>query len=157
MKITKLLVRRSEIINWRYMRIANRCRIIVILTFLLAAIGCVSVQTNYCAQDEKLSINDLMYFGTAKPDGVVTPGQWAEFLKNSVTPRFPQGFTAWRASGQWKGSDGIIMQEESFALSIVHPDDKSSDEAIRSIIREYKLQFNQEAVLRVRSHACSSF
>ena len=49
------------------------------------------------------------------------------------------------------------MQEESFALNIVHPDDTSSDQAIRSIIREYKLQFNQEAVLRVRSHDCASF
>jgi hypothetical protein len=139
------------------MQITNYCHIIVISAFLLAATGCASVQTNYCAQDEKLFINDLMYFGTTKPNGVVTPRQWAGFLKNSVTSRFPQGFTTWRASGQWKGSDGKIMREESFALSIVHPDDESSDKAIRSIIKEYKLQFKQEAVLRVRNHACSSF
>jgi hypothetical protein len=139
------------------MRITAYIRTIVISTLLLIATGCASVQMNHCAQDEKLSINDLMYFGTTKPDGVVTPGQWAGFLKNSVIPRFPQGFTTWRASGQWKGSDGKIMQEESFALSIVHLGDESSDKAIRSIIREYKLQFSQEAVLRVRNHACSSF
>lgn len=99
----------------------------------------------------------MIYFGTTMPGGVVTSSQWAEFLKSSVTPRFPQGFTVWRAYGQWRNPDGKIRQEESFVLSIAHPDDRPSNEAVLSIIGEYKSQFKQEAVLRVKSRACASY
>jgi len=131
--------------------------LIVLASFVLVVTGCACLQTHQCSQDENFSVSNLIYFGASKPDGVVTPEQWADFLKNNVTPRFPTGFTEWKASGQWKNTDGKILQEESFVLNIVHPDDKSGDESIRSIIREYKAQFGQEAVLRVRSAACASF
>jgi hypothetical protein len=75
----------------------------------------------------------------------------------SVTPRFPHGLTAWQASGQWKGADGAIVREASFVLNLMHADDERADSAIRSITAEYKARFNQEAVLRVKSHACTSF
>jgi hypothetical protein len=135
----------------------TRLHIILIFVVMLLTAGCASMQTIQCAQHEQLSVNDLIYFGATKPDGIVTKEQWAEFLKKSVTPRFPQGLTVWQASGQWRDASGKIMQEGSFILNIVHPDDKSSDEAVRSIIREYKAQFNQDAVLRTRSPVCASF
>ncbi len=130
---------------------------LVISAFLLVATGCASVQTIHCTPDQERAVNDLMYFGTAKPGGAVTPEQWAEFLKNSITPRFPQGLTVWRASGQWRGADGITIPEETYVLCIVHPDDQSSDQAIRAIVQEYKRQFSQESVLRVTSQSCASF
>ena len=100
-----------------------------------------------------------MYFGTAKPTGggIVTPGEWAEFLRTAVTPRFPQGLTVWPASGQWKTAAGAIAREDSFVLSLVHPGDEHSDRAVRAIAAEYKSRFQQEAVLRVKSAVCASF
>jgi hypothetical protein len=98
-----------------------------------------------------------MYFGTAKPAGVVTAEEWSEFLRVAVTPRFPQGLSAWQASGQWKGADGVIVQEASYVLSLVHPDDERSESAVRAIASEYKSRFSQEAVLRLKSHVCASF
>ena len=105
---------------------------------------------------EQSSVTDLLYFGTAKPNGVVTTEEWAAFLATSVTPRFPTGLTVWQASGQWTNENGDVVREGAFVLSLVHPDDHSSETAVRALAAEYKSRFNQRVVLRVKSHACVS-
>jgi hypothetical protein len=136
---------------------ATPLRTLVTLAFVLATAGCASVREPRCKPGEELSVSELLYFGTAKPTGTVTSEEWAEFLSLSVTPRFPQGPTAWRASGQWKGADGAIVREASFVLNLLHVDDERTESAVRAIAAEYKSRFNQEAVLRVKSQACTSF
>lgn len=102
-------------------------------------------------------VQESLYFGTAKPSGVVTPEEWAEFLRSTVTPRFPRGLTAWQASGQWRGADGAVIREASHVLNLVHANDATSEKAVLEIVATYKSRFHQEAVLRVKSHACTSF
>lgn len=99
-----------------------------------------------------------MYFGTAMPGGTVSEDAWAAFLRDSATPRFPQGLTVWRAAGQWRapGPEGI-GREAAYVLSIVHGDDDASNAAVRAIAAEYKARFSQEAVLRTRSAVCAAF
>jgi Protein of unknown function (DUF3574) len=96
---------------------------------------------------EQSSVTDLLYFGTAKPNGVVTLEEWAAFLATSVTPRFPTGLTVWQASGQWTNENGDVVHEGAFVLSLVHPDDHSSETAVRALTAEYKSRFNQRVVL----------
>jgi hypothetical protein len=86
---------------------------------------------------------DTLYFGKAKPDGVVTEAEWQLFLREEVTPRFP-GFTHWEAHGSWKD-----VPEETHVLQIVHPPGREAD--IAAIMEAYKKRFAQEAVLQVRS------
>ena len=100
---------------------------------------------------------DSLYFGGAYPDRVVTPEQWKEFVDRVVTPRFPQGLTAWETSGQYRTAAGVIQREPSWILQLVHADDGASEAAIREIRAAYQTQFKQESVLRVRSKACVSF
>ena len=131
--------------------------------FVLAAIlaltlaGCASVHRSACSSGEPPSVQESLYFGTAKPTGVVTPEEWAEFLRNTVTPRFPQGLTAWQASGQWRGADGAIVREASHVLTLIHQDDPTHEQAVLEIVAAYKERFQQEAVLRVEAHVCPSF
>ncbi len=101
--------------------------------------------------------NEYLYFGTAKPEGQVSADDWRTFLDDSVTPRFPQGLSVWRASGQWKSASGPIVREPSYVLNIVHESSETTDAAIVGIMSAYKARFRQEAVLRVRSTACVSF
>jgi len=110
-----------------------------------------------CKNGEQLAILDSLYFGTGKPNGVVTPEEWAEFLRSTVTPRFPQGLTVSQASGQWRGADGAIVREASHVLQLVHPNDTPSEKAVLEVVATYKAQFQQEALLRVKTHACVSF
>jgi hypothetical protein len=99
----------------------------------------------------RIYISDRLYFGRSIPGGgSVSDADWAGFLREVVTPRFPAGLTVWRAEGQWRDDDGAIVREESFVLELIHPASIRADSAVQAIIAEYKQRFRQEAVLRVR-------
>ena len=100
---------------------------------------------------------DILYFGTAMPQGHVETEDWQRFLAEIITPRFPEGFTSWAAVGQWQNAPGLIQKESSNVLHVAHPDSSDTDTAIREVVSLYKTRFHQHAVLRVRSHACISF
>lgn len=109
-----------------------------------------------CAADEKSQVSDLIYFGAEKPGGTVSDEEWAAFLREVVTPSFPDGLTTWRASGQWRSADGSLTREDSRVLNLVHSGDANTEKSIRALIGEYKSRHQQEAVLRVRTPACVS-
>jgi hypothetical protein len=128
---------------------------IAVLLPLLAA--CSTLEEARCGPGEERSVSELLYFGTAKPGAAVSAEEWSSFLRGAVTPRFPAGFTAWKASGQWQSPGGGITREESYVLNVVHPAGSKEDAAIKGIVSEYKARFGQEAVLRVKADACVSF
>lgn len=132
-------------------------RIAAISGLVLAMAACTPIANRPCPGDQRAAVRDSLYFGTAKPDGVVSPEEWAEFLSAVVTPRFPEWLTVWQASGQWKGADGSIVRELSNVLILARPDDETSEAAVLEILRAYKARFQQEAVLRLRSTTCLSF
>ena len=129
----------------------------IVAAFAVTVSACSSTYVVRCKDGDHLAIHDSLYFGTAKPGGVVSSEDWAKFLETTVTPRFPKGLTSSRASGQWLGVDGEIVREDSHVLQLLHPDDASSEKAVRELVETYKTQFKQEAVMRVRAHTCASF
>jgi hypothetical protein len=133
------------------------CHFSLIATLAATAGGCSSTYIVQCKEGHQLAVHDSLYFGTAKPDGVVSAEDWAKFLESTVTPRFPQGLTSTRASGQWRGADGEIVREDSHVLQLLHRDDAQTEKAIRELIDIYKTQFKQEAVMRTTTHTCASF
>ncbi|HKY08903.1 MAG TPA: DUF3574 domain-containing protein [Candidatus Binatia bacterium] len=129
----------------------------LVIAFTLIAGACSSTYIVRCREGYELAVHDALYFGTAMPDGVVSSEDWARFLENTVTPRFPRGLTSTRASGQWRGPDGEIVREDSHVLQLLHPDEEAAEKAIRELIDIYRRQFKQDAVLRITSHTCASF
>jgi Protein of unknown function (DUF3574) len=129
----------------------------IIASFAVTVGACSSTYIVRCKDGDQLAIHDSLYFGTAKPGGVVSSEHWARFLESTFTPRFPKGLTSSRASGQWRGTDGEIVREDSHVLQLLHPDDAPTEKAIRELVDTYKAQSQQEAVLRIRSHTCASF
>ena len=91
------------------------------------------------------------------PIGQVTQAEWQQFLADVITPRFPDGLTAWAAAGQWRNPSGVLQKEDSYVLHVVHPDDQKFEKAVHEVIDQYKSRFDQEAVLRVRTATCISF
>jgi hypothetical protein len=102
---------------------------------------------------------ERLYFGrNIDTVSTVSDSAWTAFVATSVTPRFPNGFTFWRAEGQWRRADGVIVHEQSFVLEVIHPAEaKEAEHAINLIINEYKRQFRQEAVLHVVTPARARF
>jgi hypothetical protein len=110
-----------------------------------------------CARGQQPMRSELLYFGAAMPQGTVSAEDWRGFVDEVVTPRFPDGLTAWQASGQWKPSRGAPVREASWVVSVVHWPDAKSETAISAIVDAYKTRFHQESVLRVSSDACVTF
>jgi len=119
--------------------------------------ACATLRGHACRRGEQSVVRESLGFGTAKPDGMVTRDEWDAFLRDTVTPRFPQGLAVLESAGQWRGADGTIVREPSHMLILDHADDAASETAVREIIAAYKTQFQQEAVFRARSRACISF
>jgi hypothetical protein len=130
---------------------------VALMLLAIALTGCATRPTSGCTSGANPSVVEMLYFGTATPDGTVSDEQWAAFLRDEVTPRFPDGLTHWHANGQWRGADGVIVREGSHVLQLLHDADRSVDAAIAAIVASYKSRFRQEAVLRVTSSACASF
>ena len=123
---------------------------------LVGVLSCAATRSQVCHPGEQAAVSDSLYFGTAKPDGVVTAEDWQAFVTSEVSPRLPQGLTSWQASGQWLSSDGDLQREQSYVLNVVHADTERYETAVHEIVERYRVQFRQEAVLRVRASVCMS-
>jgi hypothetical protein len=126
-----------------------------VVTLVLS--GCASVVQPACPVGSTHMVNDALYFGTSTPGGFVSAERWADFLRLTVTPRFPNGFTVLQGSGQWKAADGLLNREASYLLNVLHVDDARAENAIREIVADYKSGHQQESVLRAKSFACVSY
>lgn len=89
----------------------------------------------------------------------VTDADWAAFLAEEVTPRFPDGLTAWDAAGQWRGPDGRIGREASKVLWIALPGVGMVEAAARvaPMAEAYRARFGQESVMRSFRAGCVGF
>lgn len=111
-----------------------------------------------CTVADSALVRETLYFGRNRPGGgVVTDGEWQNFLEQVLTPRFPAGLTVVDATGQWRGRSGAIEQERSHIVTVFHAGDDVSRTAIREVAQEYKRRFQQEAVLRERVPTCTAF
>lgn len=91
-----------------------------------------------------------LYFGLSTPAGEnVTDEQWDQFLREVVTPRFPDGLTVVDASGQYRDAKGTLVREPSKILIIWRATTADEDRKLDDIRRVYRERFNQEAVLRI--------
>ena len=91
-----------------------------------------------------------LFFGTAKPDGVVTLEEFQAFLDEVVTPLFPGGLTVVTADGQFRGAGGIAIRERSYVVILIYPfeEQHTSGRNIDTIRLEYMRRYRQESVLR---------
>ena len=87
----------------------------------------------------------------------VAPRAWATFLRRVVTPRFPDGLTAFEAHGQWRGPGGGLAAERTRVVVIYYRPDRGSDARIDAVRAAYRSRFRQASVLRADSTACVSF
>ena len=94
---------------------------------------------------------DTLYFGTNRPNGVVSDAEWRDFVDQVIVPVYP-GFTEWEAIGHWRSE-----REATHVVLIVHRPHITDDRDIQHIIDEYKRRFSQEAVFWTRGHTAVPF
>ena len=97
-----------------------------------------------------------LYLGQATPAGAVTEMQWRAFVAESVTPRFPAGFTELQAQGHWRDDRGATIEEGTRIIEIFHDGEPLSRKRVRAVAADYKRRFAQQSVLitEARSFHC---
>jgi Protein of unknown function (DUF3574) len=119
-------------------------------SFALAESSAASINANLWNRTE-------LYFGSGKPDGSsVTEKEFRAFVDKEVTPRFPDGLTLLTGYGQYRGSSGRIIKEQSFVLVLLYQG-KDANAKLENIRAAYKKAFKQESVLRVDDTTRVSF
>ena len=100
-----------------------------------------------------------LYFGSDQHNGsTVSEAEFAQFIDEEVTPKFPDGLTVVTGYGQFLDSHGTLEKERSMVLIIFYPlTEFDAKEKITQIRESYKKKFNQESVLRVDSYSYVSF
>ncbi len=96
---------------------------------------------------------ETLYFGTNMPGGRVSAAEWSAFRDNVISPRFPAGLTSYKAG---RNDLGMTESESTYVLQVVHPDSVQTRAAIGEVAALYRIRFQQEAVLRLRSISCIS-
>ena len=100
------------------------------------------------------TVADRLFFGRMIPGGgSVSDDDWAAFMRDVVTPRFPDGLSVWHADGQWLDSHGTLEHEQTMVVEVIHAASGEVDVRLREIADEYKRRFRQDAVLRITTPA----
>lgn len=95
-----------------------------------------------------------LFFGR----GAITDAAWRRFLAREVTPRFPDGFTALDAAGQWRDpASGHIVRERSKLLIIAAANAPETLSRVEDLAKTYRKTFHQRSVGIVTTTACADF
>lgn len=98
-----------------------------------------------------------LYFGTSKTGGEVSEEDFAYFIDNEVTTRFPDGLTVLTGYGQFLGSQGLIKERSKVLILLPPASTADASKKIDEIREAYKLAHSQESVLRADAYAGVSF
>ena len=136
-------------------------RLVILACLALAGMmvaACTVSTAPACPEGADQWVKYQLFMGRSNQSGeVVDDAAWAMFLEDTVTPRFPDGLTAYDARGQWRDSEGQIKKERTKVLVILAPPGEDGLRLIDEISDEYKRRFSQQSVLQVVYDTCVSF
>jgi hypothetical protein len=99
-----------------------------------------------------------LIFGSTWNDGRrIDDDAWQAFLRDEVTPRFPDGLTQLEGYGQWKKPDGTIVRLPSRTLLIWYLPTPDANARIDAVREAFKRDYRQISVMRVDGSDCVSF
>ena len=98
----------------------------------------------------------VLYFGQDIPGGgQVDAPAWADFAGRVLTPAFPDGFTEYDASGQWRdAATGLLVRERTRVVQVFGT---APANQVTGVIVAYRAQFHQVSVGVVTREACAAF
>jgi hypothetical protein len=108
--------------------------------------------------EQRMIVAEL-FFGRAIPGREpLTLAEWTVFAADTITPNFPDGFTAFDGEGQWRDPQtGRIAHEPTKIVLIAAPREPALAARLRAVIDAYRARFRQQSVGLVTSEACAAF
>lgn len=109
-----------------------------------------------CVAPLKPALQVDLYFGRETDKGrEVSEAEWASFLKDEVTPRFPDGLSVLDVAGQAREPNGRIARERTKLLVIVVFDAPAHQPKVQAIIDTYSRRYGQHGVFHVEHPVCA--
>jgi len=122
----------------------------------LAVAACSLPTAPACTLPLKPALEIDLYFGRDKPaGGEVSEAEWAAFLAESVTPRFPDGLSVLNVEGQHRDPAGRIIRERTKLLVVVVFDAPAHQAKVSEIVEAYNRRFGQHGVFRAEYPVCA--
>ena len=133
--------------------------VLAALALALAACADIEVSTTECEDGGELWHEYRLFMGRGSGGAeVVGEEDWAAFLADTITPRFPDGLSVIDVAGQGANADGTVERERAkMLLVLVPPADETALNRMNEISAEYQRRFTQDSVLRVITPACVAF
>lgn len=127
---------------------------------LLLAIGTAanaqSPSATACAAPLKPALELNLYFGRdIEGGGEVSETQWAAFVTDEVTPRFPDGLSVLNVAGQTRNSLNQTLRERTKLLVVVVFDAPAHRDKVQAIVDAYNKRFGQHGVFRTEQPVCA--
>jgi hypothetical protein len=131
----------------------------MVLAALLAVGACASPQAPAaptCSAPLKPAVEVDLYFGRERErGGEVSEAQWAAFLNEEVTPRFPDGLSVLDVRGQYRNPAGAIERERTKLLVVVVFDAPAHAAKVQAVVEAYRRRYGQHSVFRVEHPVCA--
>jgi Protein of unknown function (DUF3574) len=109
-----------------------------------------------CNAPLKPALQVDLYFGRTTDTGrEITEAEWAAFVAEEVTPRFPAGLSVLDVAGQYREPSGRIERERTKLLVVVVFDAPAHRAKVQAIVETYSRHYGQHEVFRVEHAVCA--
>ena len=126
------------------------------IALLLLLVGCAPVAA--APSGPRPMQLERLYFGRNIGDtAVVSDSAWGVFVREELTPAFPEGSTTWNAVGRWLAPDRSMVHEQTYVVELLHEVTPEFEGRVRRVIDAYKARFAQQAVLRIVTNVQAAF
>ena len=98
-----------------------------------------------------------LFFGRGvKGRAPVSDAEWAEFAAQTVTPNFPDGFTAFDGDGQWRNPQtGQVVGARTKILIVAAKRTPDLAQRLSAVIDAYQQRFRQQSVGIITRDSCA--
>jgi hypothetical protein len=121
--------------------------------------GCTTVSPPACRAGQDPGRTVQLFFGRNIGDRLgVSEADFARFVDEELTPRFPKGLTVLDAAGQWRpDAASPIVREPSKLVILALPGSAGDEDRLDAVRQAYVRRFSQDAVLMITQPACLDF
>jgi hypothetical protein len=124
---------------------------------MLVLAGCAKPACTLPGQ-QKMTLVKLYFGRDIAGQGAVSDAQWSRFAADVIGRAFPDGFTVFDATGQWRNpATGAVGRESTKVVEIAAPVSVDVRAGIAAVTDAYKQQYHQIAVGVVSSNVCAAF
>jgi hypothetical protein len=155
------MISRTPGLAFRLWRIAFGRRAAVLALLLVASsVGALRAQEATCPFPEQkpMLVTQLFFGRSILHRGPVTASEWNSFLRQHVTPLFPDGFTVYDGYGQWLSPQThAISRDPTKVVVIATADAPEVRTKVAELTEIYRRLFHQEAVGVLSVTECGAF